>query len=206
MTEDELIRRIAERSAPAPLPPASAAEIDAVAERLGVPLPPLYRRLLLEVGNGGFGPGNQLCGVPPHGHVDDDLRAFAIDCHEDERAAPRDEIRAPFGTVYLCTWGCGMASSLDCLGSAGRVLSSELLPEGLVFHLAAPSLHEWLERWVEGVDLAGELREIVGHVEHMNAFTKQPQRVPKTRMRGPRVDLRDRQRPDYRPPRGPPYR
>jgi len=49
-----------------PLPPLQAAPIAAAqeAEQLaGVPLPPLLRRLFLEVGNGGFGPGYGVLGL-----------------------------------------------------------------------------------------------------------------------------------------------
>src|SRR5688572_7984728 len=49
-----------------PLPPLRPAPRSAVEEAealAGAPLPPLLRRLYLEVGNGGFGPGYALLGL-----------------------------------------------------------------------------------------------------------------------------------------------
>ena len=47
-----------------PLPaPATPEQLSEAERRLGVELPPLLRRLYLEVANGGFGPGSGLVGV-----------------------------------------------------------------------------------------------------------------------------------------------
>ena len=52
------------RPMPAVAPPASPEEVAAAEASLGFELPPLLRRLYLEVGNGGFGPAYGLEGVP----------------------------------------------------------------------------------------------------------------------------------------------
>lgn len=61
-------------------PPATVAEVEAAEAVLGHPLPALLRRILLEVANGGFGPGYGLLGVGAGGWTDDrrqDLVALA---------------------------------------------------------------------------------------------------------------------------------
>jgi hypothetical protein len=47
---------------PAPTAPTSVAAIEMAERHLGYPLPRLLRRLYLEVGNGGFGPGSDRPG------------------------------------------------------------------------------------------------------------------------------------------------
>src|SRR5512140_527975 len=56
----------------APATPEQMAATEAV---LGFALPPLYRQILSEIGNGGFGPGYGLFGVQG-GHVDFDQRSL----------------------------------------------------------------------------------------------------------------------------------
>ncbi|MGJ5748784.1 hypothetical protein FB563_6341 [Streptomyces puniciscabiei] len=56
MTDDEIIHRIREQDAagelPPPAPPEAVAELEAV---VGHPMPPLLKRIYLEVADGGFG-------------------------------------------------------------------------------------------------------------------------------------------------------
>jgi hypothetical protein len=54
----------AEAIMPTVAAPATAAQVDAAEAALGFTIPPLLRRLYIEVGNGGFGPGYGLIGVP----------------------------------------------------------------------------------------------------------------------------------------------
>jgi hypothetical protein len=72
MNEAHLIRAILDRI-PNPAtrtdyqdigPPATSAVIEASERAIGCALHPLHRRLLQEVGNGGFGPGDGLIGLP----------------------------------------------------------------------------------------------------------------------------------------------
>ncbi|MGH4031337.1 hypothetical protein ACQB60_20655 [Actinomycetota bacterium Odt1-20B] len=64
MTDDEVVEELRERaralSLPAPATEAAVTEAELV---IGFPLPPLLRRLYLEVANGGFGPGEGIVGV-----------------------------------------------------------------------------------------------------------------------------------------------
>src|SRR5689334_14826568 len=51
--------------------PATEAEITVAESAFGVQLPLVLRQLYTRIGNGGFGPGYGLLGVPPHGYRDD---------------------------------------------------------------------------------------------------------------------------------------
>lgn len=126
-----------------PLPALAPAGLDAVeeAERvLGYPLPPLLRRLYLEVANGGFGPG--VLGVA--GGQEDDLGRTAVDL--------RREREDPSGMWAVCYWGCAIVSYVDCSTpdflmwgfdpTSGRERQS-FFPEDL-------TLTQWLARWLDG--------------------------------------------------------
>jgi hypothetical protein len=62
---------------PPPPPPASPEAVEEAQVMVGYPLPGLLRRLYLEVGNGGFGPGYGILGV--RGGHGDDYGRTAID-------------------------------------------------------------------------------------------------------------------------------
>ncbi|MGV9806692.1 hypothetical protein [Micromonospora chersina] len=125
-----------------PLPPLEPASAEAVADAerlLGHPLPPLLRRLYLEVANGGFGPG--VLGVA--GGYTDDLERTAVD-----RLDPRE----PPGRFPVAYWGCAIYSYVDCSEPSAMMWGFDpnsglaersFFPEGI-------SLTEWLIRWLRG--------------------------------------------------------
>ena len=57
-----------------PLKPASVDAVEAAERRFGHAFPSLLRRLYLEVGNGGFGPGYGIIGLPESDHDNDPRR------------------------------------------------------------------------------------------------------------------------------------
>lgn len=145
------------------LPPASEAQIAAAEARLGFRLPALLRQLYRQVGNGGFGPGYGLRGVP---------------------TSPEDEGKSvvglypgvprwPQGLLPVCDWGCGITSYLDCLHPEAPVIRLDpnmpkadvagRVPAAMHFARAAQvgdacwvecaSFGEWLEAWVDGAKL-----------------------------------------------------
>jgi hypothetical protein len=120
MTEEQVIRAIRDRAAnPAtrtdyaairrrdvPPPPTQEA-IQAGQRAMGFALYPLHRRLFEQVGNGGFGPGDGLIGLPGgsldvHGHSILELRNIL-----------RAETPLPAPVVPLCDWGDGIYSCID---------------------------------------------------------------------------------------------
>jgi len=154
----------ADRSPSEVAPPAKPDQIIQAEQALGCTFHPLHRRLLQEVGNGGFGPSNGLIGLPG-GHADGDGRSV-IELRQ-QLFADEEGRGVPVQIVPLCDWGCGAWSCLD--EETGAVLTLDeygLVDTGL-------SLHEWMTAWVSGVDLAEKLftteeRSLI------NPFTRKP--------------------------------
>jgi hypothetical protein len=105
------------------------------AERvIGFPMPPLLRRLYLEVGNGGFGPG--VLGVPGCRYVG----AVFEDIADLYREGPDPSGAIPAGVVLLHDWGCAMWTLVDFRDPAGPIWGTDdgkVFQEGMV-------LSEWL--------------------------------------------------------------
>jgi SMI1 / KNR4 family (SUKH-1) len=135
------------------LPPLTPAPDEAVGEAervVGLSFPRLLRRLHLEVGNGGFGPGYGILGVRG-GHRDGDgytlLDAYRL-WHERSGGGGSP---LPRGLLPICDWGCGISSFVDCRTDEGGMwacdpnpgIDNDVFPEPL-------TLATWLERWVDG--------------------------------------------------------
>jgi hypothetical protein len=152
MTEERLLAAIIKRAAnaetrtdfakrrPREVGPRATPEVTAAAEQqLGFALHYLHKRLLEEIGNGGFGPGDGLIGIFG-GALDVDDRSII-------------ELRqvlwpnAKFPVVPLCDWGDGIWSCIDCV-TGGVVSMSEfrLMDMGQGFQ-------SWIEEWVSGTNL-----------------------------------------------------
>ena len=91
-------------------PPPTSEQLEAAEERLGFPLPALLRRVYLEVGNGGFGPGYGLLGLPTSQAAADQS---SVGKYTALRLLP-SKPPWPEKLIPLCEWGCGIASYLDC--------------------------------------------------------------------------------------------
>jgi len=124
-------------------PPASADAIEAAGREMGCHFHQLHGRLFKEVGNGGFGPGDGLIGIPG-GSLDVSERS-AIELR---RGLFSDYEKLPMPSVVpLCDWGCGIWSCVDC--ETGAILSmSEFGLRDL-----EQGLHSWFEDWISGVNL-----------------------------------------------------
>ena len=120
---------------------ASPASYDLVASserEIGFSLWSDHRQVLVELANGGFGPGDGLLGIHG-GRVDDDGRSLIELRH---LILSPEELKLPI--IPLCDWGCGAWSMLDC--QTGEILTcSELgLKElGVTFNI-------WLSQWAGG--------------------------------------------------------
>lgn len=146
MTEDELIAVIrataADREFPAPASESHVAEAERV---IGYPIPPLLRRLYLEVADGGFGPGRRgrfgVLGVHTPG-TDEELITFAYE----QGLWDLEDVHVPYGLVKFYDWGCAMWSLVDFRHPSGPMWGAD---NGQLFreHM---DLAEWLARAVEG--------------------------------------------------------
>jgi hypothetical protein len=170
---------------------ATAVEVKSFEQATGLRLPAFYARVLTEVANGGFGPGFGLIGLPPY--VDDDLRTDLQAAYLEGRACDDLSLRTPHGILYLCSWGCGTYSYLDCTSPLGSVVTDELLfGEQLEFTDTSPALSVWLDDWLSGVDLETAMHSIVGYRDGTNPFTREPIKIPIRERVGRRLDMRDR--------------
>jgi hypothetical protein len=175
MNEEQLIEAIRRRAAnPATrtdivaeprevAAPITRADIEAAEHKLGFALHPLHRRLFEEVGNGGFGPGDGLIGLPGgaldvHGHSLLELRGIVL------RIEPGSSSATP--VVPLCDWGDAIWSCIDC--ETGAVLSVD------EFGIKAigQTIHPWLEDWVAGVSLFRRM-VVLGETTIQNFSTKE---------------------------------
>jgi len=128
-----------------PLPPLVPASEGAVAEAeatIGWSLPPLLRRLYLEVGNGGFGPRDGILGV--RGGVGNGGWDDVVAVHRAFNAHPTDPLTPPAWMLWIFEWGCTVWSIVDCRDPTGPMwfnADGEQEQESM-------TLAEWLDRWV----------------------------------------------------------
>jgi hypothetical protein len=109
------------RASSSGLSPGDSVEIANDEKRLGFPLPPLMKRIYVEIGNGGFGPGYGLIGLT--NGVPDDSGNTAPDIYGQLRGADRDDPnwRWPQALLPICHWGCAILSCVDCTDSSFRM-------------------------------------------------------------------------------------
>ncbi len=123
---------------PAPATPGAVTEAE---EIIGFPLPPLLRRLYLEVANGGFGPAQGILGVRG-GACQGDWNDLA-EIYQD---GPDPSGRIPAGLVPVYDWGCTIWSLVDFRDPAGPMWCTHQghhWPQGI-------NLAEWLSATIEG--------------------------------------------------------
>ena len=126
----------------------------------GVHLPVLLRRLLGEIGDGGYGPGYGMLPLitrkpgPKSSSAFDFYRAYRGSAEEPGWSWPE-------GLVPLGDWGCLIFSCIDCHDPAGRVIRvavGNFDPEegGDLFRdhakVEAVSFEEWLSKWLNDED------------------------------------------------------
>lgn len=139
-----------------PARPADPADIDLVEEELGFGLPNLLKKLYVDLGNGGFGPGYGVIGLSG-GHTDrgHDLVSLYKELREDDSGDPT--YQWPAGVVPICHHGCGLYSCVHCLEDNMPVYwwtcdefsdDGESVPKiGDNFRLDKPSFEEWVKTW-----------------------------------------------------------
>ncbi len=142
------------RNLPARATPAAVTEAE---ELIGYPLPPLLKRIYLEVANGGVGPDTGINGLR------DGYAAEGIDMLESYRLSastdldPDDPPPLPLGVLFLCDWGCANSSLLDCREPDGRMwkwVEGDRCPQSL-------TLTEWFSLWLDGrLDMPATMPEL----------------------------------------------
>jgi hypothetical protein len=116
----QTIHDMARGLAPEPriYPKATPRQIAAAEAMLGFALPALFRQILIEIGNGGFGPGYGLIGV--EGGYPDFSAGTLAQAYQQFRGEFPDW---PEKVAPICTWGCGIYSCLDCSRPQAPVLA-----------------------------------------------------------------------------------
>ncbi|MDQ0945709.1 SMI1/KNR4 family protein [Streptomyces sp. V1I1] len=142
MTDDEVVEAVrccaGARSLPAPATPEAVTEAEKV---IGFPLPPLLRRLYLEVANGGFGPAEGILGVRGGASQGD-----WSDLAEIYQGGPDPSGRIPAGLVPVYDWGCTIWSLVDFRDPAGPMWCTH---EGEHWHQGM-NLADWLSATMAG--------------------------------------------------------
>ena len=118
------------------------------AERvIGLPFPPLLRRLYLEVGNGGFSPGYGLLGLS----YDSQYTGLSMYRRAREDASGSWSSFPP-SLFPLCDWGCAIYSFVDCSSPEGPMWGWDPNPDPDGVEALYPQhlgLAGWLGRWIE---------------------------------------------------------
>jgi hypothetical protein len=130
---------------------------------IGFPLPTLLRRIYLEVGNGGFGPGYGLFPLnneeDPQALETDSLVTDYVIMHsasnEQMEAYRQGDVHSPpllpEKMMIICDWGCNISSWLDCAQPELPVLSSEATLDWHKFVMEAPSFFAWVQTWLDSL-------------------------------------------------------
>lgn len=146
--------------------PATLEVIHNAEDQLGFRLNALHRRLLAEVADGGFGPGDGIVG----------LGAGGFDAHGRSLIQLREVLwldantPLPLGVVPLCDWGDAIWSCVDA--KTGHVLTLD--ESGLTD--TGQNLYSWLADWAAGINIFGKMFTFE-EITVINPFTKQPMTV-----------------------------
>jgi hypothetical protein len=199
---DDLIARIRQRADdprtrtdsfdpgfPPRFPPATDASLTDAERRLGFALPPFLAAVYLRVGNGGFGPGYGLIGLPG-GHTGDEGVSI-VELYESRRVSDPHDLNWnwPEMVVPFCEWGCAIYSCVDCRSGGIQTLDPNALPPAGPMSRAFAQTHSsvvaWFEDWVKGVPIGDKMFEVDpdGDQTITNPFSGEPVTVRRRRLR-----------------------
>lgn len=152
-----------------PVPAASPVEIAEDERRLGFPLPRLMKRLYMEIGNGGFGPGYGLIGLT--NGAKDDLGRTAPEVYLQSRSADPDDPQWcwPIGLLPICHWGCAILSCIDCSDSNFRMRifdpNARRGSDWTDSFFEEPHVFEsWISDWARGANLWEQMYGDAGRI------------------------------------------
>lgn len=155
-----------------PFPHFAPATHETIAEcesQLGLELPGIYRDVLLNVGNGGFGPGYGILGIGEDG-AHDDLGRDLVDRYENHKLVNTGYAHWhwPFGMLPFCYYGCDIYACVNCMERPFPVYSfdpshmeqSVPLPDAYLDEAA--SLEGWFSGWVSRTNEESSAGQIDG--------------------------------------------
>jgi len=127
--------------------PLSFKEVEAAEAKLGFKLPPLFRMLYTQIGNGGFGPGQ---GLYPLDDSDPGEESVVKDFlfNKEDTMYVGTEYEWPEKLLEFCYLHGDDFLCIDCNSEEGPILlfsDGEISPR-------APSLAAWLETWLGSKD------------------------------------------------------
>jgi hypothetical protein len=143
-------------------PTVDAQQIAEAERALGFVLPELLKALYLRVGNGGYGPGYGIVGLP--GGATDDMGRNLVDLYNAYFPENPDDPhwRWPPALLPLAHLGCAMYACLDCSAPDAPVVWFEPNPHvdgepwSDSFIPLTSSVTEWLRAWLADKDLLEE--------------------------------------------------
>jgi hypothetical protein len=144
-------------------PPRPERDVEVLEASHGIRLPESYRRFVLEIGDGGAGPGYGLRPLPRADSTSDRLSTpspfvpgewYGDDWWDD--FSDRDDEPDPLqGTLTVVSHGCAGFTQLVVTGPGrGRLVNVDLDGEPAPYVLEDADFHTWYERWLDEL-LAG---------------------------------------------------
>ena len=132
---------------------ATISDIQRVESEFGFELPQLLKDLYINTGNGGFGPGYGVMGIP--GGFTDDQGSNILSLYQDfVEPYPEDPAwKWPKGRVPICHWGCVIYSCVHCLEENLPVYIADIgvkedgEPMESILKISAPTFDAWVESW-----------------------------------------------------------